>query len=323
MKKSMLACFVATFILLLVCLYQIADLKNQVLSTLDNQFANTQNFMDRFYSDFYSQMEELSSLLSSKSLTYGNIDADTQSVTIHCAVTPKEYHPTRTAASLILNDNEYPMTLENGEYSVSLPVSLLERSLSTEVQFTSDGTIQTETINWNMSPRYDLLADARVDFSGSTQNTTKDGIFFLQQKGEINIHVEEKGEDSSIQAITMIEYIDGEETARTNIPLSTAIADDADTTSQESIPTNAIISRVYSFYHTLDKTFEIPFGSTFVLCIDLTDEYGFNHRTWLNQSYIDSNGAYGDAPNYSRVSGSDIYDESIKSLWPIGDTIYG
>ena len=323
MKKSVLICFVIMFIFILICLYQIADLKNQVLSNFNYHFSYAQNLVGRSYSDLSNQIEEHFSLLSSKSFSYGDIDADTQSVTIHCVVTPKEYHPAHTAASLIFNDKEYPMELNNGEYSVSLPVSLLDTLLTARVQFTNDGTIQAETVHLDMSPRYDLLADTIVDFSGSTKNTTEDGIFLLHRTGEINIHVNEKSNDSSIQEIALIEYIDGEETARTSLPLSAVSSKQYRAPSLEpTAQPDTMSTSSKNFYYSLDKIFEIPFGSTFVLCVDLIDGYGFTHRTWIEYAYIDSSGANSNTPNYSPISGSDIHDEHTRFLWPIGDTIY-
>ena len=163
-----------------------------------------------------------------------------------------------------------------------------------------------------------------VGFTGRSGFDTKDGMFLIEQDGEVAIYVRHQTIDAPpIQAISMVEYIDGEELSRTDILLTGTSSASSDT-AQPTIP--PMVGGSYEnpshFYYQMNKISERPFGSTLELCIEVVDGYGFHHRAWLEYFSVDDNGILSDDLFYSRVSGSDIYDESGDALWITGDAIY-
>ena len=318
---------VITCILVMVCLWEIADLKQQIFhaehnlySAIDMASVNTAN---NLYATIESLQADRDRIMISRDCTYGDIDAEKKTATVHWTFVPKEYRPDETRAVLVFNGKEYPMTLKNGEYTVSLPIPLFEDTVFSQVQLIDGDTIRTEILGWNLSPRFELLPEIFAYFSGGSGFDARDGKFRVEQDGEITISVRHQTFDAPpIQAISMVEYINGEEISRTDIPLtdtSSAISD----TVQPTIP--PMVGGSYEnpsyFYYQMNKISEIPFGSTYELCVEVVDGYGLLHREWLDYFVVDSDGTPSYEP-YSPTSGSNIYDESGNVLWSAVEAIY-
>ena len=295
--------------------------EHNLSSAIDMASVNTAN---NLHATIESLQADRDRIMISQDFTYGDVDAEEKTVIVHCAFAPAEYRPDETRGVLIYNDKEYPMTLENGEYKVSLPIPLFEDTVFSQVQLIDGDTVRTEVLDWYLYPRQEFLANIYVDFSGRSGFDTKDGMFSLERDGEITISVFQQDITAPpIQAISMIEYIDGEEISRTNIPLTSTSSARSDVAQPTTPPLiDGGFAGPSTFYYTLNKTSEIPFGSTHELCIDVTDGYGFLYREWIDRIAVDNDGIHSDESFYSRVSGSNISNESGDVLWSAVDAIY-
>ena len=312
--------------LVAACLFQIAELKNQlwgVQNDLSSQISWVMSSVDNIHFNIENTLKEQANLLESSSWVFDEVDIDNRAVIIRCAVTPKEYRPDDTAAILVCNDKEYPMTLSNGEYTAMLSVPLFGDSNFSKVQLIDDGTVRTAALNWWITPRFELLPQVNANFTGRGSGSVRDGGFNLERNGEIEIHIFQSENNFSAQSISMFEYINGEELERTGIPLNTVPSPRKD----RAIPERAV--SIYSdsetatdFYYQLNKSVAIPFDSTYEVYIEVVDNYGLHYRLLLDRTAIDSRGNPIDGMNYWHGAEADIYDASGNVLWESGKEMY-
>ena len=314
-KHAPTAIAVIALILVVVCLFQIAELKSQIWSVhngLSSQISGVRSSVDNIHANIANTLNEQANLLVNSTWTFDEADIDAETVTIRCVVTPKEYSPDSTSVVLVCNDAEYSMALENGEYIVVLPIPLFGESILSMVQLIDDGTVRTEVLDWWISPRFEFLPQINAYFIGSSGVRRVDGKLSLHRDGEIEINIYQYENSVIVQSISMLEYIDGEEIERTNIPLNTIPS-----TRQDGAVREEPARRIYGysemptdFYCSLNKIVEIPTGSTYEMYIELVDNYGFHYRVLLDH-IIDSD----DNRVEDMVFEIAIYDGDGNVLW--------
>ena len=110
-------------LLVVICLFQIGGLKNQVdylQSNLPNQIQNLDYSIGNISSNIDSRLEEQASIVAEKDYEYGKLDVKKKTVELSCSVIPKEFSPGHTTASILLDDQEIPMVLEKGTFKACL-----------------------------------------------------------------------------------------------------------------------------------------------------------------------------------------------------------
>lgn len=296
-------------VLLVICLFQINHLKEQLQSLESNvshNISNMESSISSIYSNIDMKLEEQSNLLANSDWTFGDPDIEDGTVKVKCTVSPKEYRPEGTRAILMCNGTEYPMLLENREYTVVIPISLFEESHVSKVQFIEDDTVYTENLDWYLSPRYDYLPMVYANFAGSADGKVKGGSYVKSYDGIIDINIEQEGDMVDVQSITMIECINEKETTRTEIPLSTT------TSTGESV--NSIENPAY-FYYDLDKSVEILFNNTYSIYIEVVDSYNLHYRVLIDYEAIGDNGEPIDDFEWWYHVESSIYNEKGEALF--------
>ena len=319
MKKNTSAIIaVIACVLVAICLFQISGLKQQ-LQNLDNNMNNRfsgvermEHIVNNIYANIDNRLSEQADLLASSGWKPSEVDIVAKTATIQCAVAPKEYRPDSTAAILICNDVQYPMTLQNGEYIVSLPLPLFENSAVSKVLFVDDGMVRTQSLDWDIYPRYNFLPDVTVQFMGEGSGKVKDGMFVWKMKGDAEIHVTQKGKIAAVQSISLITYIAGGETARTDIPLNTKPSARGNTMLAERAEYEVVTPS--DFYYPMDTSFEVPFNSTLELIVEVVDSYGLHYRGTLYHIDVDGSGRPQDTGWWNGAESS-IYDENGTVLW--------
>lgn len=124
------------------------------------------------YSTVGSQLERGASLLAGKEFRYeGEPDLANRTARLRCTVTPKEFSPDRTGATLYWSGGEAAMTLEQGAFSAVLELPLFSESSVSRVTFSQDGTLRTEALDWYFSPRTELLPCFYASFDGSASGS--------------------------------------------------------------------------------------------------------------------------------------------------------
>ncbi|MBQ6895771.1 MAG: hypothetical protein IJN69_01000, partial [Oscillospiraceae bacterium] len=148
---------IASFVLLVVCVVRIGWLENEMSNlrnTMNNEYHMIQNSIDAISSNVRYEMEQAANLLSDSGWNTDGLNIEDKTATFSCYVVPKEYNPQKTAATLICNGTAYPMILQNGRYTAEITIPIFEESTVNNVQFTEDGTIRTQQLDWYINPRY-------------------------------------------------------------------------------------------------------------------------------------------------------------------------
>lgn len=262
-----------TCILLVICLVQIADLKQQMQNLSNNlthRMSDVENSVQNISSKIYRQLEKEASLLADSAWSYGDVDLDTYTVEFQCSVSPKEYQPEVTKAVLLTGTGEYPMSLENGVYTVKADVPIFEESQVMTVQFHENGVIRTEALDWYLNPRYECLPTAYADFSGGSSFYMEDVIRILDMDGELNINLESKGGKYKAEKFYLLQYIDGKEISREELSME-----------QES---------AQCYYLPWQRKFEVPFGCTYAIYVEVVDNLGLRHRIQMEGKTLDEEG---------------------------------
>lgn len=292
-----------TCILVGACLLYISSLKQDIQNlenNLSSQLSYISNDIQYMYTNIDSILEKKASLLSDEDWSYGAVDAENQSVIIQCSVVPKEYQPETTTAALFCNQKEYPAILSEGRYVAEIPVPLFKESIVEQVCFTNGGTVRSEALDWYLSPWQEVLPYVSINMDsnshGSKEKTTYqqfyDGTIYI----DINNNFYDEGKAVELPSAALLEYIDEKETKRTEITLN------------------------YEAYNTLsyplDKKIDIPFGSTFSFLAEVTDQYGFRHRTILDQITVSEEGT-DESDGYWLSSEASVYDADGNLLYDV------
>ena len=304
-------------VLVLFCLARISSLQKQLATAqnnLSNRITTVENNVSNIYANVDAMLEEEASILSAGDFTLGEADVANGTVELTCTVTPKIYQPEGTTALLTCGGKEYSMTLENGAYSVTFPVSIFESTIVEKVSFSKDGTISTQSLNWYVSPREQYLPDLQAGFSGSVSKTAKNGIYSHFYNGQLSIDAWQRGDTTStFETLHLLQYIDGEEAARSDILGQTK---KEGTTYFGYTPAATITSSdPLSVNMSLNQTFEQPFGSTMELVVEGVDSYGYLYRSVIDRVTIDQQGNPVD-DNYIGYGECSIYS-------PDGELLYG
>ena len=306
-----------------ICLFQILELKNQMWNS-HNELSHQISYMNTSISNIHFAVEnslrEQAEILKKSDWTFEASDIEAQMVTIRCAVTPKEYRPNETAATLTCNDKEYPMLLDKGEYAAMISIPLFGDSVVSKVQLIDSGVVRTEELDWWIAPQFEVLPQINASFDGSSSGKVKDGMFNLQRTGEIGINIYRNANNVLIQSISMLEYLDGKEIEKTNIPLNTT-----PTQHQSGAIREEPARRVYGdselpveYYFSLEKSVKIPFGSKYEIYIEVVDNYGFHHRVLVDGAIIGSAGNIVDKFTNWYGAEASVYDANGNALWTPG-----
>lgn len=262
-QKALSIISVISVIGLIVCLFEIVSLQGEIDDlnrTISNQYERFNREVNSIYSNVDEKLKKQASILSEKSLDYGEKDLQNRTVEIICTAVPKEYTPGKTTAVLVLDGKEYKMKEKNGSFSVKASVSLFDEHMVNRIVFDTDGVRQTEDISESRTPRWDVLPSVYATKSGQSSNRKNT----FTTSGDCTVTMESKGEITGIEKVYLVEHLDGEEKSREEIPKD---ADDNRTT----------------FRFELNKGFELPTGSTLTLCTETVDSEGYIYRNIIEK----------------------------------------
>ena len=108
-QKALSIISVISVIGLIVCLFEIVSLQGEIDDlnrTISNQNERFNREVNSIYSNVDEKLKKQASILSEKSLEYGEKDLQNRTVEIICTVVPKEYTPGKTTAVLVLDGKE-------------------------------------------------------------------------------------------------------------------------------------------------------------------------------------------------------------------------
>ena len=266
---------------------EIRQMENRLNSSISNVQTNQSNAIA------YMQqlMEKEASILTHTDFSLGELDLANKTFVFSGSVTPKEHHPGVTEAFLTVNDKAYPMQLANGVYTIQLDLPLFEEARVDKVEFHEGDVIRTETLDKQWSPRYELLPQINGRLSGSGRGSAANGVYTWHREGEIRVSVEGKGQTIDVRSVAILEVLDGVEVGRTEIPLTSTKSNRKEEPAPEPVPESGFTVRgSETFYHEIDRDFNIPYGSTLELVVEVVDGNGLRYRTVLEHWSVNEKG---------------------------------
>ena len=292
---------ILTLLLLVVCFIRIGELKNDI-QNLKNNVNNAQNMLQSSINSISSnvryEMERANNLLSDSGWNTSGLDIENKTATLYCYVVPKVYNPDKTVVTILYNNDEVLMTLENGRYVAEFAIPLFEDCKIDNVQFEEDGTIRTQQLNWTLNPRYDLVPTAYINYSGSSRQDYKGENITRTYSGDIEIDFEHKGFAGKIEEAEVVLLVDGKEEWKYKPAIEEVYKDDY----------------ISQYRADIEYSFDIKRGNSIKLYTEFVDENGWRYRSVLEDITISEKGN----PIYNREHyhpEAEIYDADGNPLF--------
>ena len=295
MKKQLTTIVaVVALVIAVIAQFRISALQDEIRQ-LRNDLNNNLSMMRSDHSAAISYMEELmakeASILTDTQFSLGALNIADRTFMLSGSVTPKEHQLGVTEAFLTVNGKAYPMQLANGVYTIQLDLPLFEEARVDKVEFHEGDVIRTETLDKQWSPRYELLPQINGRLSGSGRGSAANGVYTWHREGEIRVSVEGKGQTIDVRSVAILEVLDGSEVARTEIPLTSTKSNRNEEPAPEPVPESGFTVRgSETFYHEIDRDFNIPYGSTLELVVEVVDGNGLRYRTVLEHWSVNEKG---------------------------------
>ena len=295
MKKQLTTIVaVVALVIAVIAQFRISALQDEIRQ-LRNDLNNNLSMMRSDHSAAISYMEELmakeASILTDTQFSLGALNIADRTFMLSGSVTPKEHQLGVTEAFLTVNGKAYPMQLANGVYAIQLDLPLFEEARVDKVEFHEGDVIRTETLDKQWSPRYELLPQINGRLSGSGRGSAANGVYTWHREGEIRVSVEGKGQTIDVRSVAILEVLDGVEVGRTEIPLTSTKSNRNEEPAPEPVPESGFTVRgSETFYHEIDRDFNIPYGSTLELVVEVVDGNGLRYRTVLEHWSVNEKG---------------------------------
>lgn len=273
--------------LLIGSLFQIHALHGQVnqlqntLSTQSAQISQIQNSIGSISENVRSTLEEEANLLNEFTLDYGDLQIADHTAQVHCRVLPKLYTPGSTQVSLLVGEQEVPMTYQDGAYTATFSVPLFETSLKvSQVLLNDQGTIRAQAVNWESSPQEGLL-QPYVDTQNNAASYQSNKMVWSPIW--MNIQLQNPGK-VTVKKMEIVEVLNGKEVGRLPVKLSQK-GQDAYRSRLESNgfatmdAASAFENADGTFLYAFDKRYTLQSGDHLVLYLDVVDEQGVRYRS--------------------------------------------
>lgn len=297
-------------ILLMVCLVQIADLRAELQNmrfNTSNQLSNILTNVNNSYSYIEEKLEENASIISKSEFEFGEIDIKAGTVEVNAYVIPKEYQPDVTQTFFLCGDEEVPAEYVGGKYVVTMKLPLFEDVNIPSVIFEENGTVRTEKLNWIFNPRAELLPYVYAYNLGSLsfgKSEEKENVGTWTFSGDVEIDVAGKYRDEfKVDTAEIVRFLDGKEVERFDITLEAMTAHN-------------------TFSYNWNPTYEIPFGSTQELFVDITLKNGLVYRSWISYCRMDEQGNPIEDNGYWENLEASIYDAEGNVLYSVDEEFY-
>lgn len=254
-------------------------------SNMENQISNILTNVNNSYSYIEETLEKEVSIVSNAEWEFGSMDIEARTIEVKAYVIPKEYQLDVTQAFFICGDEEIPAKYNNGKYEVIMNVPLFEDVSIPSVIFKENENIRTESLDWFFNPRNEMLPFVYAYNLGSVgfgKSKDKENIGTWIFSGDLDIDIAARlMEEFEVEKIEIIRYIDEKEVERIDVNLNTMEAHNR-------------------FSYNWNPTFEIPYGSTQDIFVEVIMQCGLVYRApisccgmdWQGNP-IEDNGALG------------------------------
>ncbi len=298
-----------------VCFFKILDLENQVIAlkqSNESNFASLHGKITSISANVQHELEQQSNLLSDSNYTYGTLDFKQRTVPLTCTVTPKSYSAKETIAILNVDNEQYPMKLQDGIFTATFDIPLFATASVNHVEFQTGETISTQSLDWYLSPAEEFLSDVNASFSGSSTSNRSNGICTKIYDGYVDIHMSQHTPDTIIQSLRLVETLDGKIIKTTDIPHDN-IFEEITPETIDAMNTSAKYSDNFMFNLNTHKV-KIPYGSTYEMYLEAVASNNLQYRCIVDCETIGSNGEPAKKAEYL-FDHTSIYDENGKLLY--------
>lgn len=277
-------------LLALCCLLQLSSLKKQQLE-LNNQILSAHQITrSQIRSDIESivsleNLENPDNLLSASSFSIESYDLQSQTAQLRCILTPKEFSPQETSASLCVNGQEQPLTLRGSSFSLTLSVPLFQETNISAVSFSRGGSTRTQALDWYSNPR-DLLPKAYTFLAGQS-NILGNRIHY---RGDLHISVEQEGGlDCAVEDIDLVELLNGQELTRVGL-LNKKLENTVYWGSKEQLTLSGKdpLTAVYHLEgdYPSPEGLSLQAGDLYQLVVEIQDGNGLCHRCLVDEIHV-------------------------------------
>ena len=163
----------------------------------------------------------------------------------------------------------------NGRYEVIMEVPLFKDVNIPSVLFKENETIRTENLDWVFNPRNELLPLVYAYNAGSVgfgKSKDKENTGTWIFSGDLDVDIVAKDrEEFEVEKAEIIRYIDEKEVERIDIDLNT-------------------IEGHGKLWYDWNPTFEIPYGSTQDIFVEVTMHCGLVYRAQISCCGMDEQG---------------------------------
>lgn len=288
---------VAVCIALIVSMVRIQNLKEELErenSYLQHRVQSLESQINSIYHNVDEMLEKEASLITFEEWKITSMDLDAEKANIEVTITPKEYQEGVTEAVLQVGSQEYSMTMKDGSFRAEVETELFDNCQIEAVVMKDGSQVRTEHLDWSIHPRYDMLPDVSAHLNGKWSFGPRGNDYCTAEcDGSIQIQVENKGDQTEIKSVHLLEILDGEVQKRTEIP-----ADE------------------HGMYTVECKEkYELPFGARYELVAEVVDQYGLVYRCIAERWQSDKDGQLIDDDMTWRGSGAAIYNQEGKLLF--------
>lgn len=303
-------------ILLLISFFRIGGLKKEIEridSNMSNYYSMTQSSINSISSSVRYEMEQAANLITEGGCEISAVDTENLTATLSCHIVPKEYNPDITTVSVICNNTQYPMTLDNGKYIADIEVPMFYSSRVTAVNMEDNGTIRTQQLNWHADPKDDMLPQISAHASGSVSSMRDNGVAARKYSQDINVDIFYPTEAFPLKSAQIVAEIDSKEVYRKDVEWVSVHSSRGEPV--EPYDTYAPLADDWIMcFAEFEENFDVPYNSNICIYIEFKDNMGLIYRNILEDVTIADNGEPIDNNIYSG-SQSDIYSADGKPLY--------
>lgn len=263
-------------ILLVVCLFQIAEMKNEIQNLrmdTSNRLGSITSELHNSYSYIEETLEREASIVSKAEWEFGAMDVKNGTIELKAYVIPKEYQLDVTKAFFLCGDEEMAAEFADGKYEMKMTVSLFEDIHIPAVIFKEDGAVRTEKLDWVFNPRQEFLPIVYACLLGhNSYSKTNENVTAWTFSGDVEINIYAKYlEEFEVRTAELIRLVDGKEAERIDITMDGMTSHD-------------------TFSYNWNAEYEIPFGGEQEIYVDVTLKSGLVYRSKVSHCKIDANG---------------------------------
>ena len=311
MKKGIAAVGAVTLVVMLLSsLLQIQNLQNQVNSMqtamsgveerIDRRMLGISERVDHQINEILEEFQEKQqTVFPNVEYTYGEIHMDRKTVDVRITAVPKAYSESHSEASVTVNGQEVPLTLQNGVFQGTVELELFGETSISDARIKNQGEVGVQSLDWSLNPRYSILPVFGVAHTGSDETDKKDGMlqWASDRLFELNAYSERPFQ---IQSMVLIEERNGTEIGRIPADLSSegqkeyavnvlrAGSNEAMAVPEQAAPVVDLngakedgTTDVRLCLYT-SKTYALSRGDTLIRYLELTDDRGFRYRCFAD-----------------------------------------